>query len=191
MKKKYMALLCLCLMALSTSVILSIEITYKTPTEIETGIYSIPLNTYWCVDFKPAGGEWQDLGCKHNVFTNAGKNHVMGLLNGTITANEKTTYLALGNTSEPSASSTTLAGEQTDCGLARTEGNKYVLGVGNWEVNNTFTYSCSVNRVVNTTAAFNSAASGTLFAGGTITSVTFTTNGDQVRLRHIYTLSET
>ena len=64
MKKKYMALLCLCLMTLSALVISSIEITYKAPTEIETGIYSIPLNTYWCVEFKPAGGEWQDLRCK-------------------------------------------------------------------------------------------------------------------------------
>lgn len=167
------------------AVLLSLQV--ETPEES----YQLPVKTRWCVEFKKANSEdWKDLGCIHNVLTNAGKNHIKGILGGTITSNLHTKYIALGNGSAPTSTSTSLDSEQTVCGLARTLGDYYDLGVGNWEVNTTFTYTCSNTLTVNTTAAFNQASEGTLFAGGTITPVTFSTNGDQLRIRHIYTVSE-
>jgi len=148
------------------------------------------IETYFCVDFKPANGEWISLGCQHNVFTNAGRNHVKGLLGGTITTDMHTKYLALGNGTAPTATSTSLNNEVTGCGLNRKLGDYYSLGDGWWEVNTTFTYTCSGSLLVNTTGAFNQASAGTFFAGGEITPVTFTTNGDQLRLRHNNTISE-
>jgi hypothetical protein len=141
-----------------------------------------------CVDFKPANGEWQHVGCT-DLLTDAGKDHLKGILGGTITTNLHTKYIAIGNGTEPTASSTVLDSEQTDCGLARVLGDYYDLGTGNWEVNTTFTYTCSVQRVINTTAAFNQASGGTLFAGGAIPTVTLAVVGDQIRVRHIYTVS--
>jgi len=141
-----------------------------------------------CVDFKPANGEWQNVGCT-DLLVDAGKNHLKGILGGTITTNLHTKYIAIGNGTEPTASSTVLGSEQTDCGLARVLGDYYDLGTGNWEVNTTLTYTCSGTRVVNTTAAFNQASGGTLFAGGAIPTVTLAVVGDQIRVRHIYTVS--
>lgn len=147
--------------------------------------------TYFCTEFKPASSDkWINLGCVHNVFTNAGRNHVKGVLGGEITTGIPIKYLALGNGSAPTATSTSLDGEITTCGLARTLGDYYSLGVGWWEINTTFTYTCSTPLTVNTTGAFNQPTGGTFFAGGTITPVTFTTNGDQLRLRHNYTITE-
>jgi hypothetical protein len=152
---------------------------------------NVGLQTYFCADFKPANSnEWKSLGCVHNVLTNAGKDHIKGVLGGAITTNIPILYLALGNGSAPTASDTALNNEITICGLARQQGTYYNLGTGWWEVNTTFTYTCTGTLVVNTTGAFNQATSGTFFAGGTIPTVIFSTNGDQLRLRHNYTVSE-
>jgi len=146
-------------------------------------------DTYFCTQFKPAAGEWGEVDCKHNTFMNAGGSMIEGILNGSQTTNLNTTYLALGNGTAPSATDTTLSNEQTICGLTRVMGTPYHLGQGWWEVNTTFTFTCSASLLVNTTAAFNQLTAGTEFAGGTITVVTFTTNGDQLRLRHNYTVT--
>lgn len=161
-------------------------------TPQETPGVGIGLSTYYCVEFKPSeSDEWKDYGCVHNVFTDAGKEHVEGLLGGTITTNEAMKYLALGNGTAPVAGSTTLNLEQgNDCNLTRRLGDYFDKGTGWWEVNTTFSYNCSTQTVVNTTASFNAATSGTMLAGGTITAVTFTTSGDQLRLRHNNTISE-
>jgi hypothetical protein len=146
-------------------------------------------DTYFCTQFKPEGGEWGNLNCDHNTFMNAGSNMIEAILNGTQITNTNTTYLALGNTTTPASTDTTLASEITDCGLARVQGTPYHLGQGWWEVNTTLTFSCSRTEIANTTAAFNALTNGVEFAGGTITSVTFTTSGDQLRLRHNYTVT--
>jgi hypothetical protein len=152
---------------------------------------NVGLQTYFCADFKPANSdEWKSLGCVHNVLTTAGKNHIKGVLGGAITTNVPILYLALGNGSAPTASDTVLNNEITVCGLARKQGTYYDLGNGWWEVNTTFTYTCTGNLIANTTGAFNQASGGTFFAGGTIQTVTFSANGDQLRLRHNYTVSE-
>lgn len=128
---------------------------------------------------------------RENVITTCsgcGLDHIKLLMG--LGANSPVKYLALGNGTVPTASSTTLNNEQTDCGLARATGNYYDLGVGYWEINTTFTFNCSVSRVVNTTANFNASSTGTLYAGGTISTITFTTNGDQLKLRHNFTIVE-
>jgi len=146
-------------------------------------------NQQFCVEFKPSGSSiWQDYGCKKNTITTAGLNYVELLLG--VGANSPAKYLALGNGTTVAVGDTTLNNEQTDCGLARATGTYYDLGNGWWEINNTYTYSCSVSRVVNTTANFNASSSGTLYAGGTISTVTFTTSGDQLKLRHNFTFAE-
>lgn len=144
---------------------------------------------FFCVEFKPAGSDnWINLGCRKNVITNAGLN-LVELMMG-VGANSPVKYLALGNGSAPTATSTSLDNEQTDCGLARTAGTYYDLGDGWWEINTTFTYTCSNSRVVNTTANFNASSGGTMYAGGAIPTVTFSTSGDQLKLRHNFTFSE-
>jgi len=148
--------------------------------------YKMKLDTYFCAEFKSANSDkWIDLGCKHNVITNAGLDDIENVLAG------KYKYIALGNGTAPTQSSTSLDNEQTDCGLARQEGTYYDLGVGNWEINTTFTYTCDTTRIVNTTAAFNATSGGIMFAGGLLNAeAQFSTNGDQLKVRHIYQISE-
>lgn len=154
-----------------------------------TGAHS-GLDTYYCTQFKPAGEEWGELDCVHNVLTDAGREHIEGLLGGKVTSGYNTTFLALGNGTTPVAGSTTLDNELATCGLTRVGGAYYDLGTGWWEVNTTFTYTCDNSLLVNHTASFNATSAGTLLAGGVISDVTFTTNGDQLRLRHNCTISE-
>ena len=183
--KKELVVVALALAAIA----LSLGAGMRTSQTTMQGLLTAPkIKVDLCVDFKPANGEWQHVGCT-DLLTDAGKNHLKGILGGTITTNLHTKYIAIGNGTEPTASSTVLDSEQTDCGLARVLGDYYDLGTGNWEVNTTFTYTCSVQRVINTTAAFNQASGGTLFAGGAIPTVTLAVAGDQIRVRHIYTVS--
>jgi len=148
-------------------------------------INDINLDTWFCVEFRKAGtSEWKKLGCVHNVLTDQGKEDLEGIISG------KYKYIALGNGSAPTPSSTSLDNEQTDCGLERKAGTYYDLGTGNWEINTTFTYTCDSSRTINTTAAFNATSGGVMLAGGTITEIPFSVNGDEAKIRHIYQIQE-
>lgn len=139
-------------------------------------------------EFCPVGKPCIPLEYKENTITTVGFNLVKQMMGGVLNSSIK--YLALGNSSTVAIGDTTLGNEQTDCGLQRVAGTYYDLGTGWWEINTTFTYSCSVARKVNTTANFNASSSGTLYAGGTISDVNFATSGDQLKLRHNFSLSE-
>lgn len=153
------------------------------------GATNLKAQQYFCVEFKKANSnDWINLGCKKNIITNAGLNHVELLMG--VGLNSPVRWLALGNCSAPTLTSTSLDCEQTDCGLARTAGTYFDLGNGWWEINTTFTYTCSVTRIINTTGNFNASTGGILYAGGTIPTITLTSSGDQIRLRHNFTLVE-
>ena len=144
--------------------------------------YRTRIDSYFCVEFKGEDG-WKNLGCKHNVITNVALDDIENYLAS------KYEYIALGNGSAPTASSTILDNEQTDCGLERKLGDYYDLGVGNWEINTTFTYTCDSSRTINTTATFNASSGGVMLAGGAIPEITFE-NGFQARIKHIFQVYE-
>jgi len=149
--------------------------------------YNLKLNAYFCAKFKPAkANKWIDLGCSYfDPITNAGIEDVENYIKNTYK------YIALGNGTAPTASSTSLDNEQTDCGLARKLGDVYDLGLGKWELNTTFTYTCDSERTVNTTASFSASSGGTMYAGGPLNAeATFSANGDQLIVRHIYNITE-
>lgn len=139
-------------------------------------------------EFCPVGKPCVPLEYRENIITNAGLNH-LELMMG-VGANSPVKALALGNGTAPAIGDTTLNSEQTLCGLARVNGTYYDLGTGWWEVNTTYTYTCSVALKVNTTANFNFTTAGTMYAGGTISDVNFATNGDQLKLRHNFSVTE-
>jgi len=139
-------------------------------------------------EFCAVGKPCVPLDYRENVITNAGLNH-LELMMG-VGASSPVKYLALGNGTAPTIASTTLDAEQTLCGLGRATGTYYDLGNGWWEINNTFTFTCSNALKVNTTANFNASSTGTLYAGGTISDVNFATNGDQLKLRHNFSATE-
>jgi len=195
-KKILLALFVLSLTVITGLYVFSTVVNKLEPEMRERGITTLinephadlKASQFFCTEFKPVNGEWINLGCKKNVITTAGLNFVELLMG--VGANSPVKYLALGNGSAPTIASTTLDSEQTADGLTRATGTYYDLGNGWWEVNTTFTYTGSTSRVVNTTANFNATSSGTMYAGGTITTVTFTTNGDQLKLRHNFTFAE-
>ena len=107
---------------------------------------NLVITEYFCNQFKPFAGEWGEETCEKNVITNNGLDHLERML-GSPGANSPVQNLALGNGTAPIASDTTLNIEQTDCGLGRVVGTYYDLGVGWWEINTTYTYSCGVSRM--------------------------------------------
>jgi len=101
--------------------------------------------------------------CKPNVLTDAGKELIEAYLaqGGTLGAVK---YIAVGNGTAPSASSTSLDNEITDCGLARAEATYSDQGTGNWTFS--YTWQCTCDGVtVNTTGIFNASSGGTMLAG--------------------------
>ncbi|HEX68879.1 MAG TPA: hypothetical protein ENG10_01110 [Candidatus Bathyarchaeota archaeon] len=148
--------------------------------------FSLKLNAYFCAILCPVNRSCIDLGCSYfDPITNAGIEDVENYIKNTYK------YIALGNGTAPTASSTSLDNEQTDCGLARKLGDVYDLGLGKWELNTTFTYTCDSERTVNTTASFSASSGGTMYAGGPLNAeATFSANGDQLIVRHIYNITE-
>ena len=107
------------------------------------------------------------IGCNHNILTNAGKDHIKYLLG--VGLNSPAIYLALGNTTAPTETDTSLPGEITGCGLDRAQGTYYSNGVGNWTISHTWTSSCTIT--VNTTGLYNATSGGTFFSGTSFSSV--------------------
>jgi len=107
----------------------------------------------------------------HNTFVDAGKNWTRDCIGQGICGATAFKYIAVGNTTAPTSSSTSLAGEIADCGLARASGTYATIGTGNWSITYLWTSSCN-NEAVNTTALFNASSTGTMFMGDSFTTVT-------------------
>ncbi len=124
--------------------------------------------------------------CKHNLITNAGKDHIKECIGaGSTTSGCRMGYLALANcTNGVSASDTSLCNGQewTTCGLARADATYNSIGTGNWSHTYQWTSSCD-NAIVNATGLFNASSGGTLFAETTFTSVTLM-NGDKLNVTY-------
>jgi len=138
-----------------------------------------------CARILRASGIVEDLGCNENTWTNTGKNWTRDCIGQFACGATAFKYLAVGNGSAPSATSTTLAGEIADCGFNRTTAGTYVTegaSVGNWTIYQTWTSTCN-NEVVNTTAVFNATSAGTMLAGTTITSATLQSS-DQLQVNY-------
>ena len=115
----------------------------------------------------------------HNVLTNNGKNFIEQELGDSASATtEVANALALGNGSTPTATSTSLDSEITDCGLAKATGTYADDGTGQWNITKTYTSTCD-NEVVNTTALYTSSTS-TMFAGDAFSSSVTLQSGDQI-----------
>jgi len=127
----------------------------------------------------PSGELIQDLGCDKNVITNDGLDHIKYLL-GQGVSSGAVDYIALGNGTAPTQSSTDLNSEITNCGLSRAQGTFVNNGVGNWSIFKTFTSTCN-NVPVNTTALFNATTGGIIFAGDNFTTVNMQ-NGYQLQI---------
>jgi len=145
-----------------------VEINHNGVGEINQGNakkITSPLNygAVVCIKIIRADGTIEDVGCSGNVVTEAGLNHIKYLV-GEGASSEAVKYLALGNGSAPTISSTYLDNEITNCGLARAEGTYTSNGVGNWTRSKTWTCTCD-GVYVNTTALFNATSGGTMFAG--------------------------
>jgi len=145
---------------------------FRSPTSVpqESGI-DYAGTTCWKI--VRADGTVEPLGCNKNVLTNAGKNAIENALaNGTVS---EWKYIALGNSSTPTAGDTTLAGEIGDCGFARAEATYGHTGDGNWTYEHQFTSTCD-NIKVNTSAMFNDPSAGTMLCGNSFTSATLQTD---------------
>jgi hypothetical protein len=105
----------------------------------------------------------------HNLRTNAGATWQEGQMAGTPGA--ACTYIALSNASiTPNATDTTLSGEITSNGLARTLGTaSYTAGATSYTVKNTFTATAS--QAAQATGLFTASSSGTMCFENTFTQV--------------------
>jgi len=165
----------------SLAAMMAIMTSINTIVSIKEPMYS---GSSVCARILRASGIVEDLGCNENTWTNSGKNWTRDCIGQGVCGATAFKYLALGNTSAPSATSTTLAGEIADCGLARASGT-YVTetaSVGNWTIYYTWTSTCN-NEVVNTTAVFNATSGGIMLAGTTITSATLQSS-DQLQVNY-------
>lgn len=137
----------------------------------------------WCSQiYRNATDTWEAPDCRvnDNTYTNAGKNATRDYLWGTAGANFD--FIALGNTTSTSATSTTLGGEQGNANnLTRAQGTIYNLGqAGNVTVS--FTFTANDTSFVNTTAVFNASTGGTLFAGFDLSSSVTFQSGDKLTI---------
>ncbi len=119
--------------------------------------------------------------CKHNLFTNMGKNIVKDLVGvgGNVGgALSNVSYIAIGNQTVTQADTdVTLGNEWIDCGLNRAMGtfNTNTISNGNWTLTKEFTSTCN-GVVVNNTGLYNKSSGNFLFAENTFTDATLQTN---------------
>ena len=177
----------------STTSVSEVKVADTTAEEISPGVseYKVKITEGFFGEFCPVGKPCVPLEYKENVITTCvgcGLDHLEFLMG--VGGNSPVKYLALGNGSTPSAGDDALDSEIAECGLERKAGDYYNLGVGHWEINTTFTYTCDTEMIANNTANFNATSEGVMYAGGSISSVPFATNGDQCKLRHNFTISE-
>lgn len=134
------------------------------------------------------GGEWQLVGCNHNLITNVGKDWIENILaHGGTFANVTVIALA-NNTVAQSASDTALQGEWTTCGLTRAQANSFTdNGYGNWSISYTWTATCD-ELIVNATGLYTNEATPKLFAETTLPKVILY-NGDNYKVTWTITVS--
>jgi hypothetical protein len=114
------------------------------------------------------------LGCKYNRIVDTGEEWLeLAVRQGGVGTQ---TYLALGNTSAPTETDSSLPGEITDCGLTRSAATVIDNGNGNWTLKKTWvgqnyggTISCD-GVTINTTGVYNASSDGTFFAGTSVAS---------------------
>jgi hypothetical protein len=120
--------------------------------------------------------------CGPNLITDAGKNHIKGVLGTWPGAVQGTnvSIIALSNTSTTiGISDTALPGIMAnECGLGMQRGTYYTFGTGAWNISYQFTNTCNAAIIVNTTALYNqTSGTGALdFAENTFTTVTLSQN---------------
>jgi hypothetical protein len=137
-----------------------------------------------CVDVIRASGEKIDLGCRHNVFTDLGKNITRDILGNRGVS--QVDYIGLCNATAgcpaPAVTWTSLPNEYTSGGLARAQGTYGITQTspGNWTISKTFTATID-NLETNVTGLFNGTATNALFAANSFTKVTLLAN-DQLTI---------
>jgi len=120
----------------------------------------------------------------HNVTTDAGRNVARQILhqtnNGGIAGFQ---YIAVGSTNyTPAATDTTLTGEVTGDGLARTQGTySNDVATGAWIIQYTFTYT-GTGITVYTGALFNASTGGTMLYAATFSSPATLAQNDQLKV---------
>ncbi|MCD6572260.1 MAG: hypothetical protein J7K62_03210 [Thermoplasmata archaeon] len=159
MKRKILIIL-IALVVFSFPIIISVDNLGSSGNQITSPInYKATV----CVRILRADGTIDNVGCSSNVITESGLNHIKYLL-GTGISSDAVKYIALGNGTAPTSTSTSLNNEITNCGLTRAEGTYTSNGVGNWNISKTWTSTCD-GVPINTTALFNASSGGTIFAG--------------------------
>ncbi|MEM2140874.1 MAG: hypothetical protein QXJ74_09900 [Nitrososphaera sp.] len=125
----------------------------------------------------------------HNLITNAGKDFISAQLGSTSPGANGANYIALSaDTGAPAAGDTTLTGEITTGGLARTQGAyAHTNGQSTYTVSNTFTASATHNNVQKA-GLFTAGTGGTMMAENTFTAVSLA-NGDQLTITWTITLT--
>lgn len=155
----------------------------RSPAELQEGKFTaIGYSSAVCKEVIRADGKKEDLGCRHNLFTNYGKNITRDLL-GTYSNLAAVNYIALANnTSAPAATDVSLSGEYTACGVSRAAAtyNTQAASHGNWSMSKVFTSTCD-SVVVVETGLYNSSSGNTLFAETGFTNATLQTN-DQINI---------
>lgn len=166
---------------LSVAFIFAFVFAFNPQTPIsENQVQGITHGDKWCAQIIRADGTVEAPYCAENTYTNAGKNATRDLLGGG-SGTAAFDYIALGNTTSPTATDTTLGGEYAAGGLTRAQGTYYSLTqAGNWTISKTFTATAD-NLLVNTTALFNASSSGVMLAGFSFTDATLQTN-DQITI---------
>ena len=143
-----------------------------------------------CTSVDRVDGTHENVGCSHNLLTNAGKELIETYIGSG--GSGAVNYIALCNATAgcaaPAAGDTSLTNEFTSGGLQRAQGTYSTLaGSGNWSIAKTFT-ATSDNLVTNKTALLNASSAGTLFAENTFVTVTLQTN-DQVTINWTISVS--
>ena len=142
----------------------------------------IGYNSAVCKEVIRADGAHENLGCRHNLFTNYGKNITRDLLGSYSNLAAVTAIGLANNTSAPAATDVVLSGEYTACGMSRAAGTYNIQSAshGNWSVSKVFTSTCD-SVVLVETGLYNSTSGNTLFAETGFTNATLQTN-DQINI---------
>ena len=151
---------------------------------------AIGYNSMVCKEVTRADGAKEDLGCKHNLFTNYGKNMTRDLITNP-TAGAAVNVISLGNATgaDQDALNTSLGQEYgaggsnpAACGLGRAAGSYLPIPTshGNWSISKVFTATCN-SLTVSATGLYNHTSASTLFAETIFTPATLQTN-DQINI---------
>lgn len=130
--------------------------------------------------------------CIQNTLTNYGKNMIKFKLTGVAASQAAVDYIAVGNGSLPTASSTSLNSEIPDCGLTRAQDtSKADIATGNWSYSYQFTSTCD-GVIVNTTGLFNHTSADTgFFAGANFSSPVTLQTDDKLNITWYIFVTET